>query len=93
MAEASQSLKQLAKQRTWLKLGLYEADGISYKSAIHTESFFLSQLGRTNPEAELDATIQAINKPFINEKNSKSHALCRFPARVIWLKKNSTGSS
>lgn len=48
------------------------------------EVFYLSEFGKTNPEAELKETLSQFEKaqpPF--DKNS---VVCRFPARYNWLK-------
>ncbi len=83
-------LTELSNQKTWLKLGLYEREATGnakYISSIHSTDFFISENGAQNPYDELLATIIEFNSPFIsNEKNSE-HAICRFPARLIWLKK------
>lgn len=83
-------LTELSSQRTWLKLGLYEreaTENVEYLSSVHSTDFFLSENGAQSPYDELLATIKKFNSPFVsNEKNSK-HAICRFPARLIWLKK------
>lgn len=48
-----------------------------------TDSFFLSPKGKTDPEAELIATINAYFLPL--GENPNIHARCRFPARYYWL--------
>ena len=46
--------------------------------------FFLSDRGATDPEAELEATLQAL---FNKDDLGDQHAQCRFPARLDWLRK------
>ncbi len=65
--------KQLSQDAYWLKL-LHFRDGIS---EIDAPQFFLSPKGKTDPKAELEATIDALY-------HDKS-VFCRFPARVRWL--------
>lgn len=77
---------RLAHEATWLKLGHYEradAEGTRWRSAIHSAEFFLAPDGATNPTSELEATLRefAAAGPV-----DDSHALCRFPARRLWLK-------
>ena len=43
---------------------------------------FLSENGKTSPEAELQATLEAIRQP----GGGDDHARCRFPARDAWLR-------
>ncbi|MFH1727358.1 MAG: DUF4105 domain-containing protein [Pseudomonadota bacterium] len=71
---------ELAKNPYWLIL-LHYKNG---KSVINNKSFFLSKKGKTNPKLELIATLNSL---FQNENNENS-AICRFPARIKWLKKN-----
>ena len=81
------SIHQLAKTDTWKKLVVYEPAGLfgtDVESAILTKDFFLSPEGRTNPEAELLATINALSEPV--NSSPDNHAQCRFPARYQWLR-------
>ncbi len=48
-----------------------------------TDDFFLSAEGRSDPKAELAATINGYFAPW--GKNSDEHPRCRFPARYFWL--------
>ena len=82
------TLSTLAHHPTWLKLLHYEPDSSSksgYKSAIHSPEFFLSTQGRTDPFAELQATLSALKAPMGDDPNH--HAHCRFPARSLFLAK------
>jgi len=74
---------QLAKDRTWLKLLHYDND--LRQSEILDNSFFISPVGRTTPEKELEALIESYQSPWTNEPDS--HPRCRFPARYYWLSK------
>lgn len=79
---------RLAEDPTWLKLGHYESGAAAlsgYTSAIHSDSFFLSDIGQFDPRAELQATIGALYEP--ETPDSNSHAQCLFPARYLWLKR------
>lgn len=53
------------------------------RSDIHSPEFFLHPDGAGNPQAELQATIEAMFEP-VNGLD-ESHAQCRFPARLLWL--------
>ncbi|MGD0211104.1 MAG: DUF4105 domain-containing protein, partial [Desulfomonilia bacterium] len=61
----------------------YKHGLFGYKSLVDDPKFFLASDGKTNPEAELDATIRAF---FIGEDNEKKSAVCRFAARYEWIK-------
>lgn len=52
------------------------------ESLITAPAFFLSPEGRTNPGAELAATMDAM---FSNTPVGDDHPACRFPARRQWL--------
>jgi hypothetical protein len=71
----------LAHHPTWLQLLHYERG--SKRSTVLTDNFFLSPEGKTNPHAELLATIKAYFAPW--GENVNEHARCRFPARYFWL--------
>ncbi|OHY93669.1 hypothetical protein BI375_18710 [Vibrio rotiferianus] len=76
-------LQQLSEEPYWLKLGHYLPATLSdYKSTVDSEAFFLSVDGKTNPEAELNATFNA----FYNaDDTTKAEMRCRYPARFTWL--------
>ncbi len=59
----------------WLALGHYQ----NGESSIDSSNFFLSDDGKTNPKAELEATIELFN----NGNNEKK---CLFPSRYLRLK-------
>ncbi len=71
----------LARHQVWLKLLHYNRRG--ERSEIHTQDFFLSPRGASDPEAELVATLAAYFSP--PEADPDQHARCRFPARYFWL--------
>ena len=76
---------QLSKDATWRRLLHYEGGfGGRTQSAIHSPEFFLAPNGRTDPEAELTATVLALRQPVILGQEN-NHAACRFPARKQWL--------
>jgi len=74
-------ISQLANQSYWLKLGHYgPAIQTRWKSTIDNPDFFLATQGKTNPQAELMATIAAF------KHSDGSSIACRYPARYQWLK-------
>ncbi|WP_339367405.1 Lnb N-terminal periplasmic domain-containing protein [Vibrio sp. AND4] len=70
-------LDALSSSSTWRLLIHYEEGLVKPSSAVTSPSFLLAPNGKTNPEEELKATIQA----FTQEPTTQ----CRFPARKIWL--------
>jgi hypothetical protein len=93
-AQESLSEKLIAKAQTrhldlnprWRSLVHYESSlwgGL--KSAVDSSDFFLAPDGKTNPQAELQATLRA----FFDTPGADQdlHAQCRFPARLNWLKR------
>ena len=86
LAETSDYLNNLAKQSYWLQLGHYRSAIMSdYKSEVDSEDFFIAIDGKTNPTAELQATINAFNGKNLTKKQTKAF-ICQFPARFNWLK-------
>lgn len=87
-------LESLASTEFWQKLVHYKPDSTmwfdrgvaSVQSEVVTDQFFLSPIGRTNPYAELKATVNAMRAEEGDDPNL--HAQCRFPARLHWLKKH-----
>ena len=73
--------KNLAESNYWHILLHYKKKSTGgYQSLVDGPSFFLAPKGKTDPHAELHATIRAIFSP-----KSKSVA-CRFILRYTWLK-------
>ncbi|OZB20115.1 MAG: hypothetical protein B7X58_01640 [Marinobacter sp. 34-60-7] len=74
----------LHEHPVWLTLGHYHQDtlGSGFTSQADDPAFFLSENGKTSPEAELQATLEAIRQP----GGGDDHARCRFPARDAWLR-------
>jgi hypothetical protein len=68
----------------WLDLGHYRTDTLrsGYRSEADDATFFLSPSGKTSPQDELIATVQALRAPGTGDE----HARCRFPARDRWLR-------
>ncbi|MGM0569935.1 DUF4105 domain-containing protein [Marinobacter sp.] len=85
-AEQPDTITRLAQSDDWLTLGHYHPDtlGSGHTSQADDDSFFLSPEGKSNPEAELRATIDAITRPASGDDNQ--HARCEFPARDAWIR-------
>jgi hypothetical protein len=79
---------KLAETREWQLLLHYRANLFGgYTSEQDDPGFFLSSEGKTNPAAELDATLkQFFSEEFVGR--SKQPAQCAFVARYHWLREN-----
>jgi len=75
--------KRLHEERYWQVLVHYRKGALGVRSIVDDPRFFLSETGRTDPEAELEATIRAFFDPADDEKES---AVCRFVARFAWIR-------
>jgi hypothetical protein len=71
----------LASRQGWQRLLVYAG---STSSEVDGDDFFLSPSGRTDPSAELVATLTAMARP-VAAGREDDHALCRFPARARFL--------
>lgn len=76
----------LAQAPQWLALGLYAPDmiGGGRSGMVDNPAFYLSPAGKTDPEAELLATLEAFFAP-ASAADPDSHPRCRKPARYRWL--------
>lgn len=76
---------QLADKKTWLRLGHWRKTRVlrNWISEADGQGFFLADKGKTSPEQELDKTIEAFFAA-----PSPEHAICKFPARFLWLSKH-----
>lgn len=89
MAVAAEELSTIAQSREWLNL-LHYGDGWLYpkaQSRVDRETYFISPDGSTNPQAELEATIEALSKPAMLVGGKKTAAACAFPVRKQFLEK------
>jgi hypothetical protein len=79
--------KRLWEQREWQVLIHYRPRlfGKGVKSQIDDPSFFLSPCGKTDPRAELDATLSIFFAPPEKESGAE-HPQCEFTGRYHWLK-------
>ncbi len=75
--------KRLHEERYWQVLVHYRKGVFGVKSIVDDPRFFLAEKGRTDPEAELEATIRAFFEPADSGKES---AVCRFVARFAWIR-------
>jgi hypothetical protein len=77
----------LAHDRTWLRLGHYQSDGAGWQSQADGQNFFLAPAGKTDPAAELEATLAGFfaTVPGSEKRVEIQHPACQFPARFLWL--------
>ena len=76
----------LAVQSYWLQLGHYRSATLTeWKSEIDSTHFFLAASGKTDPHAELAATVDAFNGKNLTPAETNK-VRCEFPARYTWLK-------
>jgi hypothetical protein len=77
--------ERLADHPVWQALLHYEPQLFSpgVESQVDSESFFLSPVGKFDPQAELNATLAAFFA--IQEDEGDQNAQCRFIARYHWL--------
>lgn len=81
--------KDLASNPEWRRL-LFIVPGWfhSTTSIVDSPDFFFAPQGKSDPGAELDATLQAFFDPQALTKGLRQvHPLCAFPARKRWLQK------
>ena len=76
--------EKLHAEEYWLILLHYKKGLSGFKSQIDDPDFFLSEKGKNNPRAELEATLRSF---FQDDKEKVKDVLCRFTARYFWLKK------
>lgn len=72
----------LSRERPWQVLMHYRQQDAHFTSLIDDPRFFLAPQGKTDPEAELIASLQALLDP---SPVDDEHFRCRFPARTEWL--------
>ena len=86
LIEASVSA-DLAAEPAWRALVHYRPDwfGNGYHSLIDSPTFFLATDGKTDPRAELDATLRAFFE-VQSVDDPDNHPQCRYIARYRWLK-------
>ena len=73
----------LAREPYWLTLVHYKRTVFGgWKSLVDDPRFFFAADGKTDPETELLATLEAFFSP---PKEEEPHPTVRFPARLAWL--------
>lgn len=76
--------EKLYMQRTWSKLIHFELNAFGrFVSQVKDPKFFLSEHGYRKLDEELQATLWSF---FAAPESKDEHAICKFPARLSWLK-------
>jgi len=79
--------QNLAGERYWILLGHYKKTFWgNYESLEDGPDFFNSPHGKTDPRAELIATLKEFFKSSEDLTPKEEHPQCNFPARYKWLK-------
>lgn len=85
----------LAHDPYWLALGHYrgrgDGKGGRYRSEISAPEFFLAADGRSNPAAELEASLRAFTRPPTADPDA--HPGCQYVARRHWLTQQLPGAA
>ena len=78
------NLTTLSQDSQWLSLLHFDRQTpfSSPRSAVIDDAFFLAENGRSDPHAELEATLAALRQ---SPSPTGQHASCQFPARALWL--------
>lgn len=80
----AERLQQLAHDPFWISLGHYESAKLGgWRSYISDKKYFLAADGAHHPDAELQATLDALHAP---ASLGNQHPQCVYPARTRWLK-------
>lgn len=77
--------QQLAKHRVWHILLHYQPNNNGWLSEVDDPKFFLAPTGKTQPKAELMATLKAFFTPPVKPASQTQHPQCAFIARYHWL--------
>ena len=80
---ATAHILRLHEDPYWHILVHYKQCASGFESLVDAPGFFLAPDGKTNPQAELEATIHAILDP---DDDGPNPAVCRFVARFEWLR-------
>jgi hypothetical protein len=85
--EVHKAVPALATNPTWHALLHYRPNrtGTGVTSLADSPDFFLASDGKTNPQAELEATLAAIFAPADTVARIDQHAQCAFAARFAFL--------
>ena len=69
----------------WLKLMRYNKTIFGYKSEVDYPKYFLAKDGQSNPQSEMNASIEKFATPFSQYKDINQHPACLMPGRYLYL--------
>lgn len=75
----------------WLKLMHYNKNLFGgFSGSVRNPEFYFTEKGSTQPEEELQGAFQALQQAALQMSSlpENKNPFCRFPARVIWFRKN-----
>jgi uncharacterized protein DUF4105 len=76
--------RRLDERAMWWRLLRYRRGLFGVSSEVDGGPFFNAPDGKSNPRAELEATLRAFFAPGPDDEGIQ-HPFCRFPARLAWL--------
>lgn len=77
---------KLADDVAWRRLGHWRSGLFGVTSEADGPDFFLAKDGKTDPEAELEATLHGFFADLSYVSGAQAqHPICRYPARLAWL--------
>lgn len=86
--EEAEKIDTAAFSRQWLLLGHYKKTWLGgYRSELDGAGFFFSSKGKTDPKAELEATIEAMKEGGRTVGQHGLHPQCAFPVRKAFIEK------
>ncbi|HYG65996.1 MAG TPA: DUF4105 domain-containing protein, partial [Anaeromyxobacteraceae bacterium] len=77
--------ERLGEDLAWLRLGHWRRGLLGPRSEADGPAFFRAKDGKTDPAAELEATLAAFFEPQAATGDELDHAQCRFPGRLRFL--------
>lgn len=78
-------LQEVAHGKEWLRLLHYKKTWFGYRSELDGPSFFFSPEGSSNPQAELQASLKAIQENTVTVGKFNLSPRCSFPERTRFL--------
>lgn len=79
-------IARISQSKQWRSLLGYKNGTSVFKEDPTGKNYFLNPMGSENPHLELITTMEQINADFV-EDQTNDHAICKFPARFKFLKK------
>ena len=87
-ARSGSSIETVSASKEWRALLHYQPTFTGVESTIDNPDFFFSKTGKTDPTAELRATVAAFEKGQPRIGTANLHPVCAFPARARLISQN-----